>query len=139
MSLPQVKAIAKEVRKSFEKIEKEERGLYGTEPAGLGGYCGRASIQLYLACKRAGLKDIELWDGEGHTFNVYRGKIVDITATQFGRRRKVYVCEFKDCEDKSLDYEYWSATRCPSACQNWAYEDQHFYSDRRKVRKQLGL
>lgn len=143
MSLKEVKAIAKEVRKVFERIEGDEGGYYGNPgPGSLGGYCGRASIQLYLACKRAGLNGIELWDGDGHTFNAYNGKIVDITATQFGQPRKVYTCKFADREEKSLEYEYGKATRCYSASKNWASErggKREVDSDSRKVKKHLGF
>jgi len=89
MSLREVKSIARKIRKAFEEIEKKE-GSYGDVPGDLGGYCGRASVQLYLACRRKGIK-VVMAEGEGHMFNVYNGRIIDVTATQFGVPEKIFV------------------------------------------------
>jgi hypothetical protein len=94
-NLEKVKKIAKKVRAAFEEIEEKE---YGSKYTDLGGYCGRASVQLYLACRRAGIT-IGLHEGYGHMFNTYNGRIIDITATQFGINKKVYVKKI----DKSLE------------------------------------
>ena len=139
MSLQQVKEIAKKVRKAFEEIEENEGG----GPFGLIGYCGRASIQLYYACRRAGLNDIELWDGDGHTFNVYRDTIVDITATQFGHRSKVYTCKFNDREKRMRECEYITdgkdEGRCFVPSKNWAYDHRVVRRDSSIVKKHLGF
>jgi len=96
MSLRKITSIARRIRKAFEEIESKE-GEYND--GDLGGYCGRASVQLYLACKRQGIK-IQIAEGVGHIFNVYNGRIVDITATQFGYCEKVFI---KDLYHRGLD------------------------------------
>lgn len=86
-----VKFIAEKVRLAFEEIsEKENYGEASAFNSDLGGYCGRAAIQLYLACKKAGIK-IKIFEGIGHAFNEYDGYIIDITATQFGKYPKIYI------------------------------------------------
>jgi hypothetical protein len=87
MSLQKVKVVAKQVRKAMEEI-------IDTEPFGnddLGGECGRASAQLYLACKRARIRGVKFASNHQHAFNVYRNHIIDITATQFGYKRRVFI------------------------------------------------
>lgn len=90
-----VKLIAEKLRMAFEEIsEKENYGEASAFNFDLGGYCGRAAIQLYLICKKAGIK-IKISEGIGHAFNEYGGYIIDITATQFGKYPKVYIKKYK--------------------------------------------
>lgn len=132
MSYKQVLSIACKVRKAFEEIEQIE-GYDGDN--NLGGYCGRASIQLYLACKRVGLKDIKLWDGIGHSFNSYGNKLIDITATQFGKRKKVFTCLFNN--RRKFGNEYDLEGRCYYARENWAFDENEVRRDKRIVEKYL--
>ncbi|MFA5048279.1 MAG: hypothetical protein WC516_04625 [Patescibacteria group bacterium] len=88
--LEKIKKIAKKVRNVFEKIEENE----GWAGCRLGGYCGRAAIQLHLACKRVGI-NIKISEGIGHAYNEYDGYIIDITATQFGGYPKVHIRKYK--------------------------------------------
>ena len=80
--LKKIKKIAGQVREAFEEIEKEEGNCSWSKTDALSGYCGRASTQLYLACRRAGIK-IRMVEASGHMFNTYENHIVDVTATQF--------------------------------------------------------
>lgn len=93
--IEKIKDIAKKIRKAFEEIERKEdyseASLWGFD---LGGYCGRAAIQLYLACKKSGIK-IKIIEGIGHAYNEYNGHIIDITATQFGKYPKVHIRKYK--------------------------------------------
>ena len=91
--LNKIKNIAKKIRKAFEEIEKKENDGFGGY--GLGGYCVRAAAQLYLACKKAGIK-VKIVEGVGHAFNEFDGYIIDITATQFGKYPKVHIRKYKN-------------------------------------------
>jgi hypothetical protein len=81
----EIKKLAGQVRKAFEKIAEKEQ--MGTDLCGL---CARASVQLFLEARRKGIF-IGLIAGKGHVYNVYKGHIVDITATQFGFEDKVRI------------------------------------------------
>ena len=52
------------------------------------GLCKRASVQLFLEGRKRGY-NIKLVACYGHVYNTYRNYIIDITATQFGKRSKV--------------------------------------------------
>lgn len=136
MSFEEVKKIAGKVREIFEQIEADESGdKYNRYcMTDLGGYCGRASIQVYLACKRAKIRGIELWDTGRHTFNIYEGKIVDITATQFGRQDKVLVRSMNVIDDPDNYHEYNGAARCPKISDHWAFYAEFSTGGRNTVR-----
>ena len=89
-----IKNIAKQVRKAFEEIaENEKEYSYGNWKEfhnSLRGYCAAASVQLYYACKKKGIK-LKLIEGIGHAYNEFDDYIIDITATQFGRYPKVHI------------------------------------------------
>ena len=101
--LQKVKHIARGVRKAFEEIEKGDRGPFRVRNEMLAGYCGRASTQLYLACRRAGIR-VGLKEGRGHMFNTYKGRIIDVTATQFGERNKVVVRKIPESKHNLPEY-----------------------------------
>ena len=116
--LEKVKSIARKVRRAFEEIEKEENyneaDDFGFD---LGGYCGRAAIQLFIACKKEGI-EINIEEGIGHAYNKFNNYIIDITATQFGKYPRVYIKKYKGRKPehyqkvrmhttKSLADEFW--------------------------------
>lgn len=132
--LKKVKKIAKKIRAAFEEIEKKEYG----RPSDLGGYCGRASIQLYLACRREGIR-IGLHEGCGHMFNTYDGRIIDVTATQFGINRKVYVKKIPKDENGLEDYHMTEATHRSAKSAEHVYgSPKDTVNDKRVVLKHLG-
>lgn len=88
--LKTIRTIAKQVRKAFEKIEEDENGYGGN----LGGYCFRASYQMYLLCKKEGI-NVDIIEGCGHYYNEFNGYIIDITATQFGKYPKIHIKRYK--------------------------------------------
>jgi hypothetical protein len=138
--------IAKKIRETFENIEIEicENKSYTCEPKlDLGGYCGRASVQMFLACKRAGISGVELWDVDDgyHTFNMYGDRIIDITATQFDENRPaVYTPLARNVNSYE---EYRNADRQRNHLKNWIYRDYMpgvtIRKDNIKVRKALGF
>lgn len=111
--LEKIKDIAIKVRKAFEEIEKKDYGYRFLDYDGndyyiknnLGGYCGRAAIQLFLACRRKNI-DIEIEEGVGHSYNKLGDYIIDITATQFGKYPKVHIRKYK-----SRKPEYYQKVR----------------------------
>ena len=125
MSLAKAIKIARIVRKTFDAIASEEsrtRKWHTGCPDTLEGYCGRASAQLYLALRREGLRSAEFWDGDCHSFVTYRGKIIDITATQFGSYPDVHVCDFDDTvSTRNGDSCYCCPTRNKGVNGHWAY------------------
>lgn len=123
--------VAYVIRRVFEEIEKEEY-----KPYNLGGYCSRASEQLHAACERLGLKGVELWCGYGHAYNVYDGKIIDITATQFNSKRpKVYCISHKyACRRYE---EYGKHGSCFEGTYSQLGSD--FIKDLQKVNEALGI
>jgi len=84
-----VKRIASQVRKAFEEIAVVEKWSYD-----LSGLCDRASVQLFLAAERHGIKGVSLVIGSGHVYNMYDSFVIDVTATQFGKKDSVYVVPF---------------------------------------------
>jgi hypothetical protein len=108
--LDRVKKIAAQVRQAFEEIARTQG--YRSD---LGGLCGRATAQLYLACRRKGIK-IKMWRGLGHAFNECDGHIVDITATQFGKVGKVHIRKMRFPLNRPYHYrspvEVTSARAC---------------------------
>jgi len=134
-NLKKVKRIAKDIRKAFEEIDKKYTGHTGGD---LGGHCGRASVQLYLACRRVGIK-IGINKGEGHMFNTYRDRIIDITATQFGVRRKVFVRKIPKKIGKLPSYHRTCCTYDTAKSAIDVYDDRlDINRDKRVVLKYIG-
>lgn len=131
--LGKIKEIAKKIRKAFEEIEESETYNKGD----LGGYCARASIQLYLACRREGIR-ISMVEGIGHMYNKYNGKIIDITATQFGERSKVLIREYK--KEPPEYHKYLRKHPSVISIINlwWAPYYEQVLSDGKTVKKYLG-
>ena len=135
MSLRKVKTIARKVRKAFEEIARNEH--YSSDLAGL---CGRASSQLFLACKRAGINNIELHSSNDHSYNIYNKHIVDVTATQFGHDSEVHVEKVKDVPPSRYHHnsimQHKSAIRCNHL--SYVFKRNGLNKDRRVVQKFLG-
>ena len=83
--------LARIVRRAYEKIYDESSDL--------GGACFDASRQLFRLAKDNKLA-VEIGIGDGHAFVLLGDTIVDITATQFGRRQKVLVTKQKQLEKR---------------------------------------
>lgn len=134
--LTKIKKIAKQVRMAFEKIEDEE----GYFQNNLEGYCARASLQLYFACRDAGI-EIELKANPEHAFNVYDEYIIDITATQFLKHaNKVYVSKIKNNKNKfhmmCEDLKYIKSA--PSVVMTMLnVKKEEFKKDKKMVKKYL--
>lgn len=83
--------VAKIVRSQFEK---EFGKIYPT----LKGCCGLASYRIYRMSRYNGLYPSVVhghYNGILHSWIEYYGYIIDITATQFGEREKIFVCNKK--------------------------------------------
>ena len=87
--------LAQEVRREMESVARMEKF-----PADLCGLCARASYKLQTRLRAAGI-EVDFVYGEfdtlDHCWVVYKKKIVDITATQFGLSfPSVYVTSVHD-------------------------------------------
>ena len=74
--------LARIVRQAFEKLESDDPDLRGC--------CYRASVQLVYLAQKEGIP-AEIGTAPGHVFVLLGNTVVDVTATQFGRRSKVLV------------------------------------------------
>lgn len=140
-NLPEVLALANKIRNSFEAL-----AIRGNNNLNLSGYCWRASIQLFLAAKERNI-DIKIAASDTHVFNVFNGYIIDITATQFKKKKKVWVAKY--C--KGNFKKHWnprvlkkgddplcnSVSELFSKCGWWTPRDR-IYKDKRFVKKFLG-
>jgi hypothetical protein len=97
--------LARIVRRAYEKI-------YG-QYSDLNGVCFDASRQLFLLAKDNGLA-VEIGIGDGHAFVLLDNTVVDVTATQFGKRRKVLIAK-----RKQLEKQHWHH------CRPWKLESRH--------------
>lgn len=90
---PIVVRAAHEVRSEFERVAEREESWY-INRKNLAGLCARASYALVLALAAEGV-EAELvlgrYDGKGHCWVEVAGHVVDVTATQFGTKRRVAV------------------------------------------------
>jgi hypothetical protein len=89
--LKRIKQIAKEVRKFFENDPASTKQLHRL--------CFRASVSLAKRLQSKGIKakvvhgymcDTKGWINR-HSWVVYKNKIIDLTATQFGYKPRVFV------------------------------------------------
>lgn len=78
--------LARVVRSAYEKIY----GKYSDLDSDLGGACFDASRQLFRLARDNGIA-VEIGIGDGHAFVLLGDTVVDVTATQFGKRQKVLV------------------------------------------------
>lgn len=83
--------IAKKLRRKADRDTKIQSD-YGKT---LGGACAIMSLYLWRYLHRQGIRCQVRWS-DGHCFVTYGNKIVDITATQFGKKQKVYIADFKN-------------------------------------------
>jgi hypothetical protein len=128
MSFREIKNTAKRVRKAMEFISGSTK---------LSGYCGRASLQLFRVLKLKNIKGIVLVDGLSHTFLLYKNKIIDITATQFGKKDRVYIKDIKDIKDYEYYYQITKKYTAIKKC--WAYRSILYKSDKEIVDKYIEI
>ena len=79
--LNRLKCLAHIVRKAYEKSWNSDN---------LGGACFDATRQLFCLARDYGIT-VQIGLGDGHAFVLLGDTIVDVTATQFGKYRKVLV------------------------------------------------
>lgn len=121
--------LAQIVRRAYEKI-------YG-ENSDLGGACFDASRQLFRLAKDNGLA-VEIGFGADHAFVLLGDTIVDVTATQFGKRRKVVVANRRWLQKQRLD-GYWpwllqsKHDNIRSANRKWGCSSGRIYRQDRRV------
>ena len=77
-----VLSLANNIRDAFESLAARSNSNLN-----LSGYCWRASIQLFLAAKERNIP-VKIVASDTHVFNVFNGHIIDITATQFKKKKK---------------------------------------------------
>lgn len=110
-TLERIRDIMIVVRKAFEHS-------YPYSPT-LMGFCGRASIQLFYECRREWI-DLELVEGSYHAFCMYRGYILDITATQFNNYPPIYIAEYPAIPPRW----FRKLNICKDACEiDWVPDD----------------
>lgn len=90
------------VRKALERVQQE----YDPEDwyDNLCGACAVGSYLLMAALARKGIK-VKAAIAPGHCFLIYKDKIIDVTATQFGHYDKVVIKPLKEGET----HRYWNA------------------------------
>jgi hypothetical protein len=113
---------AKSSRKIVERLAKHIDNSWPVEAGDsktLECYCAIASHLLYKLAKKNNIKinfHVGKFKSYDHAFNSYDGKIIDITATQFGLKNKVYVIDSENpyykihfSNEKAIDYveHYW--------------------------------
>lgn len=132
--------LQKKIRTAFENLAKRA-GM----SSHLGGYCRRASVQLLLIGRELG-KEIQIAASDHHCFNIYKGYIIDITATQFGKKRSVWVVKASPRNLRS----YWRPRTlrkylnpfCNSVSElfskaGWFSPKNSIYKDKRFVKKYI--
>lgn len=99
MQLDIATKIAREVRLKCEEYARRLGNRYFTKS--LESMCGIASYALKQALEGARLDSnlvYGFYDGMGHCWLEYGDRIIDITATQFGVRRRVYVTDYENAK-----------------------------------------
>lgn len=76
-----IERIARNVRRWAENAYRAHRRYYTRD---LGGLCSITAVEIFKRCRRAGFSPV-LCCNAIHSFVAVDGKIVDVTATQFGR------------------------------------------------------
>jgi hypothetical protein len=95
----QILKIAKKVRRKIEGIHRKH-GVWDDD------MCGACCVGTHILLKELSKKGIKAQAGvaSNHVFLIYKNKIVDVTATQFGFRKDVVVYEL----DRVTDYDnFW--------------------------------
>ena len=93
--LDNVHAVAKATRKWADK-NKHKNDF----PDDLCGMCAIASAKLHDDLREKGITDAEIAYNEGHCFVLWKGLVFDVTATQFGKKQKVFVAPFEDVKEE---------------------------------------
>jgi hypothetical protein len=99
----QIRSVAEVIRKSFEEIDRAGGGSFRN----LGGYCGRASAQLWLECMKRGINGVKIAEGSGHAYCIFTEdngsvRVADVTATQFaGDYPPIFIENFTYAHQKS--------------------------------------
>lgn len=112
------------------------------------GFCFDASRQLFRLAKDNGIKDVEIGLNDGHAFIIFnKDMIVDVTATQFGKKRKVLVGKIKRLKRQKSKTQSWpphpwsaktSHKTIRSANREWSYKcDNDYRSFRIRTLKTL--
>jgi len=96
-NLEKVITLAKNIRIAYEHL-----AIRSNKKTNLAGYCSRASVQLHLIAKELGI-NVAIVPSYFHVYNVYDNKIIDITATQFGKRKRVWIVNF----NKTNKISHW--------------------------------
>jgi len=99
-NLRTVMQIARAVRREGEAVHKD----WGDEDSDLGGWCAHSSNLLFQELLRRGIQAKLVWNGL-HCFVTYGPYIVDITATQFGKYKKV---ELRPRQSKNKKTDWWN-------------------------------
>lgn len=99
-----IEAVAHDVRR-WAEIRARRGHAYGKH--NLCGWCARASAELHLRLRLAGIaSEIRVFDGfVGHAFLYTHGHVVDVTATQFQELRDEPVVILT--QDQAADYRFY--------------------------------
>lgn len=103
--------IMKRVRKWAEKVQAQNPYSYGADLCGL---CAVASKELARRLQKHGYK-CQLACNDFHCFVLYKGRVLDVTATQF-RKPEIYISRYLggdwtpeaifDSVEELTDYQY---------------------------------
>jgi hypothetical protein len=133
--LKEVKELAFKVREVFEAISARDR----MDPD-LAGYCQRASAQLFLLAYDKNIP-VKLVCCYGHTYNLYCGYIIDITATQFGKKDKVWIAK----ANRKNQSGWWKPICTNAICSSieelknlsWGIDGRQIFGDKKVVKRFL--
>jgi len=79
--------ILRETRAWAEEVQAQFPFDYGDDLCGL---CAVASKELFTRLKANGFKDVLIACNDCHCFVIYKGRVLDVTATQF-RKPAIYI------------------------------------------------
>jgi hypothetical protein len=134
--LSEVVQIANNIRTAFEALAERSN-----RDKNLCGYCARASVQLFLAAQAKG-HDVKISIGDGHIYNIFQDYIIDITATQFGKKKKIWIVRTKRNQIGYWRNPYFGRNPLCNSIDElynkiWAISKKDIYNDQRFVRKYL--
>jgi hypothetical protein len=98
MSLSKVIKIAKKIRLAAEK-----NPLNGDT---LDCMCAICSYNILRLCEKQGITGVSVRVGSCHAFVMYRDYIIDVTATQFGVRKKIVCRKISSVRSSDWWWEY---------------------------------
>jgi len=87
-----IKSIAKECREECEQISKKRDNGHCYD---LNGACAFASLLIYTVCRKFNIDKVEVLEGEGHCCTKVEDLYVDVTLTQFGRKKRIFVARHR--------------------------------------------